>query len=241
MTDSENDDIVIRLNLRERGTGSDQDKRGGNEKRRGNRQGRVKRATRGVRRSARRIRSAQAIAKRLSTPRGMLRAGRFGISSLSSVASAMGRATMIGRLGAFANPVGITVAIGAIAALLTYRAMSGRSFDNMIQNIKRKMFGGYDLKAQSAIATQDEILRDPNLLLLANQGTANDQIKYVFDEYRKLRLTYLEGEKLIRTDKDLQTYNKADQLLDNWVDKAYNAWKAANGNELFRWFMSSGL
>jgi hypothetical protein len=125
------------------------------------------------------------------------------------------RATQLLRLRVLAA-AGATMAVAAAA-----RLMSGRSFENMGENISALMFGGMGPEAAAAQAARDLITSDPRLARSFRDNP--EQVLGIFQGMQELALDRAKGRQAIMVDPRFQVNGKLDQIILRTADEVVQA------------------
>jgi len=162
---------------------------------------------------------------------------RRGVRTLTGTASALGRAVGVDAIGSglragrmLATPagaIGSAVALGAIVAL---RLGTGRSFENMSENLKQMALGNLPVEALANQQARAFIASRPNLLeTMGQEGGANEQIHTIFQDVRELARRDLAGRTMFMQDTRFQANAMLDNLILAGTKRAKESWDANGG------------
>lgn len=126
----------------------------------------------------------------------------------------------------------------AIAAAVVARFMTGRTFENMGENIRASTFGDSDLRVTAATRARGSIEGDDALMAAINRDGIGPTTQFLYDQAYRVALAEEKGRSAIMTDPRFQVNNDADMLLLNSregakiiVDKIEAAFRAAGGGK----------
>ena len=182
-------------------------------------------------RLARRAAVSQGIRRATARRRKLARARRVGVGR---AAMGLGRtaASMGGHAAraAGAGPVGLIVAAVVLAAVITTRLATGRSFENMGEQVNKLLLGDLDEEARATMDTRHRLQGDDNLTrFIGQQGTISNQVASVFEDLKKHRKRELDGRALFREDMHFQTNGLSDMLILRAKDAFLQAWNGEGG------------
>lgn len=161
-------------------------------------------------RSGRRLQAARTVA------RGGVARGAAGVAVRGA-----GRAALF-------NPVGAIIGVMLVAAAVTLRLASGKSFETLGQQVNQMLIGDMDDEARASMAASRMITGNPNLLeLMGREGKANHQVNAIYDDFYRMQLRTERAASAIREDPHF-AYNGVFDMLILRAKKAFLA--AWNGN-----------
>lgn len=157
---------------------------------------------------------------------------KSGQAALRGAGSAIGR--FAGR-GAVSNPVGLIVALGVIAAVTATRLISGKSFDQMGEEVNRVLLGDMDDEARAKMTTRSELESNQDLMrVVAATGKDNKQVKAVFKDIYDKRLLYERNASMIR--QEFGVNSSIDMIILRIRDLLVQGWKEAGGDAAMQQF-----
>jgi len=170
--------------------------------------------------------------------RGFLaRLARRGIRALNGTASAVGRAAGFDRIDAGlrtgrmlmtpAGAIGSAVVVGALVGL---RLGTGRSFENMGENLKQMALGNLSPDAMADQQARGFIASRPNLLaIMGMEDGADDQIHELFRDVRELARRDLAGRARLMRDPRFQANQLIDNLILSGANRLWASWESNGG------------
>lgn len=220
---SNRDDMVIRVRLEDQRAAAPVRAR---EERRlatlKNRRGKLRRLAQ--------ARAAQKLAKRRTAARIGARRVAVARGGTSMVGRAAGMAARGGMVAARATPVGLIITAVVVAVAVTARLASGRSFENMGQQLNNMFLGDMDEEARAAMQTRQRLGSDPDIArIIGQEGRVNSQVAAVFTDLEKLRKRELDGATLIRSAEGMQVNGLLDMLILRARDALVAAWNGSGG------------
>lgn len=156
------------------------------------------------------------------------RAGRAGFTAARTVGGAAARA---GARAAVANPVGLVIAGLVIGGAIAARLVTGRSFENMGENIKSMLLGDLSEEAVAKRDTRMAMSSDAELARIVGQeGRVNSQIISIGRDLKAIRKRDLDGSAAFKKDRDFQNNGTIfDQLIIRARDKLVASFKDEGG------------
>lgn len=125
-----------------------------------------------------------------------------------------GQRFQIARRIAGYSPVAVGVAAIVAISIGLGRLLTGRSFENMGQQINNVLLGDYDDNARADMAARRHIESNPSLLrIIAHDGKPNAQIEKLFNSAKKLALADEKGRSHFASDKEMQDNGVFDMLV----------------------------
>ncbi len=184
------------------------------------------RGRKGVLRRLVQARAARRVTRRRRA-RGVMRrtrVARNGVAAMRSAGAARGGAR------ALANPIGALVAAFVVAGAVALRLATGRSFENMGEQVNSMLLGDLDDDARAANATREQFTSDRDLLRIAGQaGRVNAQVASIADDVRRMNAREQRGAALFREDTEFQSNNVFDILILRGRDKLVEVWHGNGG------------
>jgi len=167
-------------------------------------------------------------------------AGRVAIGEAAGAAGEVAEASA--ERAALMNPVALTLAAVVTAVAVGARLASGRSFENMGQNLKTMLMGDLAADASAGAQARDALLSNHHLLAATGrQQKASASVKQVYDDLFKLKQMEARGAQLFMNDK----YFQADSTIDILIVRARNwlveSWRTHGGDaklRAWRWAMT---
>lgn len=162
--------------------------------------------------------------RNLGTARVVGSLGRRAVAGFSE--SAGGR--FAGR--AVFSPVGAVVAAIAVGIVVAARLTSGRTFENMGQEVNNLLLGDLDENARASMEARTELEgRDDIMQMLANGDRVHGQLRTVFDTIRRTKKRELDGRTLFLSDPEFQVNGKVDQLIERGAQQLKERVLGGNG------------
>lgn len=168
--------------------------------------------------------------------------GRRGVAVASEAAGlAEGAAARTAARSAVLNPVGMITAAAVTAIVVAGRLVSGRSFENMGQNVRQILLGDLDENALAGRDARNHLANDSDVARIAGiEGKTNAQMKAIFDDLQEARKRDHLGRELFMQSADFQVNDTLDILILRARDALVAAWNGNGGPqkvEEFRYTM----
>lgn len=151
--------------------------------------------------------------------RGALRSmARAGIGGLG-----LGAARYLGATG---------IAAGGAAALaaIIVRTKTGRSFENLGQQIRQELFGDADEEAASFQMTRMGLAANENLMRFVGENGVTDQVRSVFAIHQKIALRKEQGRSKVMQSQYMEVDGLLDLLILRFQEKMVELW---TGNPVY--------
>lgn len=134
-----------------------------------------------------------------------------------------------------ASAVGLIATAVVTASLVASRLITGRSTENMGQQVNNLLLGDLDEQARAKMESRQMLSGNSHIARAAAfSGGPTDQMKHVFDAMVKERETELRGIAAINTEKHFQSDSMIDQLAVRFAALLKDEWNAIGGESLLR-------
>lgn len=158
-----------------------------------------------------------------------LRKGGFGMATRAAGFVGKRAAT-----AAVANPIGIAVgalvAGAVIAGAVTLRLASGRSFENMGEQVNKMLLGDLDDEGRARMTTRRYLQGDSDLARInAASGGENAQIQKLSQDLFELNKREEKGASLVREDERFQSNGVFDMLILRAQQVFLHFWNSNGG------------
>lgn len=141
----------------------------------------------------------------------------------------MGRAAR-----ALMNPVGLAVTAGVLAVVAATRLVSGRSFENMGQQVKKVLLGDGSAEALAGRDARQHLTSNDQVALTAHQIGLTADMSKVFNDMKAVAKQDYQGRELFEQDPRFQVDNTLDMLILRFRDGIVKAWDAIGGDSKVR-------
>ena len=141
--------------------------------------------------------------------------------------SLLGRAAGAARS---ATPVGALIAAGVVAAAVATRLATGRSFENLGEQVNQILLGDMDDEARASAAASRHITGDRDLArIIGIEGRVNSQIARLHKDMKALHLRDEVGATAIRQNEGMSHNGMLDMLIVRGHAKFMEAWNGTGG------------
>lgn len=128
------------------------------------------------------------------------------------------------------SPVGAVVAAVAVGVVVAARLASGRTFENMGQEVNNLLLGDLDENARASMQARTSLEgRDDVMQMLARGDRVQGQLRTVFDGLRRVKKKELDGRTLFLSDPDFQVNGKIDQVIERAAEQFKERVLGGNG------------
>ena len=130
------------------------------------------------------------------------------------------------------NPIGLAVTALVVSGAVIARLASGRSFENMGENLSHMLLGDEPEKARASMDARQHIAGNENLARIAGQeGAATAQMKSIYDDIAKLRENEYKGASALRRAAGMQANGTMDILILRAKKLWLELWAGSGGDE----------
>lgn len=136
-----------------------------------------------------------------------------------------------------ANPYVAIAAAVIVATAIAVRLGTGRSFENMGNNLRTFLFGDASSDAIAGMEAREMLAGDERFArIVGMEGKANSQMREVFEGLKRIRKIDALGRELMENDPEMQRNNTVDNLILRAQQLTIESWKASGGPEAInRW------
>lgn len=158
----------------------------------------------------------------------------FTDSAKIGIRSAIRGSATSGARAAFGGPVAAGVAVAVVAALVIARLTTGRSFENMAENLKQSILGDNSPEAVAWRRARDEVAGNDDFAWMIGGGSdsAAAQAAKITSAMAGIYKVEEVGRDAIRADKEFQVNGTFDILILRVADAVKQAWNGSGGPEL---------
>lgn len=133
----------------------------------------------------------------------------------------------------FLNPATIAIAAVVVAGLVVTRLATGRSFENMGENLKQVVLGPMTAEAAASTRAREELLGNDGLMAMVSPGSsAMDQSAFVARITAAVNRTEQIGRDAIAADKAFQTNGTLDLMILRFAELMKKSWESAGTKSL---------
>jgi hypothetical protein len=123
--------------------------------------------------------------------------------------------------------IAAAVAVGAVVAT---RLATGRSFENMGQQVNNLLLGDVDDEGRAAVQSRQYLEGRHDLLYaIGKAGKADASVKRLFDTLQRSNMQEERGRSIIMSDKRFQVNTKADLTILAMRDHLVRGWTSHGG------------
>ncbi len=129
---------------------------------------------------------------------------------------------------------GVVVGTLVVAAVVATRLLSGRSFENIGQQINNVLLGDLDEEALATRDSREALQGDEHLLRIAGkEGKVNSQIAQIHQDQVAINKRDRVGRTLFESATDFQSNNILDMVILRVKDALVEHWNAVGGQSKF--------
>jgi hypothetical protein len=180
-----------------------------------------------------------ATVQRRRMARSRARKAKAGVTAGKSAAGAGIRGvggTGIMRAGArvAAGPVGAVLGVIAITAVVATRMLSGKSFENMGQTVRKALLGDIPEEAMADSRTRQEMASPEVMAAYSNNGGhgsgVHQQLKGIFEMSRRKNLHLEKGQRMFERSQEFQVNSMSDVLVMELKSLYMDMWSSKGGD-----------